>query len=104
MSFTTVLGAVCGVIAVAMSYFIIPFLKSKTTEQQRKEMMSFLNTAVHAAQQIKTLVTGDDRKEYVLNLLKDKKLKISDEEINAMLEAAVYTMNSLSDGLSQASE
>lgn len=49
-----------------------------------------------AAEQMKDaglLPDGQEKKDFVLQFVKDKGITITDEELNALIEAAVYEIN-----------
>ena len=55
-----------------------------------------MTVAVTAAEQMKVaglLPDGQQKKDYVLEFVKDKGITITDEELNALIEAAVYEIN-----------
>ena len=52
MDITPVVNAVIALIAAAVTAFVIPWVKSKTTAAQREEINSWVKIAVTAAEQI----------------------------------------------------
>lgn len=73
---------------------LIPFIKSKTTTEQQKEIIFWVQTAVSAAEQI---FSGDGRgaekKQYVTNWLAEHGIKVDTKALDAMIESAVYELN-----------
>lgn len=83
-------------IGAVVAYFIVPLIKSKTSKEQRENIYAWVKIGVQTAEQIadlQGLKTGRDKKEYVQKFLADLGLKISSEELDAMIEAAVYELN-----------
>lgn len=91
---TPIFQAVVVLIASIITYKLIPYIKSKTTVKQQQEINAWVQIAVAAAEQI---FSGDGRglekKQYVLDWLNAKGLKVDVATIDAMIEAAVYELN-----------
>ena len=87
---TPIINAGILLIATIISVVLIPWIKSKTTANQRQELVAWAEIAVEAAEQ---LYLGSDRgvekKAHVLAFLKDKGLTVDEESINNAIEAAV---------------
>lgn len=90
MDITPIVQSIIGIAAAAVTAFVIPFIKNKTTAQQRASIMTTIRTAVTAAEQISNLITGTQKKSYVNKVLAGKGLNINSAEIDAMIESAVY--------------
>ena len=92
---TPIINAVIALIAAIISIFVIPWLKTKTTEEQRKQVIAWIKIAVSAAEQIYNGPgRGEEKKQYVLDFLSDKGITIDDESVNAAIESAVQQLNS----------
>lgn len=86
-------------IIVGMEYFI-PWVKESTNLAKHQILMEIVNAAVQYAEQtVLGAGSGAKRKEIVTqflkNQLKAKNISISDEQLNALIESAVYTMNTV---------
>ncbi len=93
---TTIVNAVIALIAAIISAFVIPWIKSKTTAQQREDLIAWVKIAVAAAEQIyKGEKRGEEKKQYVLDFLEDNGFSIDDDSVNAAIEAAVKQLNSV---------
>ena len=91
---TPIINAVIALIAAIISIFVIPWLKTKTTEEQRKQLIAWIKIAVSAAEQIYNGPgRGEEKKKYVLDFLSDKGIAIDDESVNAAIESAVQQLN-----------
>ena len=95
---TPVLQAVITLIAVIISAFIIPWIKSKVSVSQWTDLTVYAETFVKCAEMIfKGTSLGKDKKKYVLEKLTElcekKGLKFSLDEIEAAVEEAVKNMN-----------
>ena len=91
---TPILEAVVSLIAVVITVIVIPYIKSKNTVEKQQEISSWVKIAVSAAEQIyKGIGRGEEKKEYVLNWLAEKGIKIDANELDAMIESAVYELS-----------
>ena len=74
--------------------FLIPWIKSKTTDAQRKELLEWVKIGVAAAEQLyKGQGRGEEKKKYVLEFLASMGFTVDEEAINAAIEAAVNQLN-----------
>lgn len=90
---TPVVNAFVALIAALISAFVIPWIKRKTTEHDREEMMKWVEIAVSAAQQLYHQLNGSERKEYVQQFLLSKGYDISSKEVDNAIEAAVLKLH-----------
>ena len=86
---TPIVNAAIALIAAAVSVFLIPWIKSKTTDAQRKELVEWVKIGVAAAEQLyKGQGRGEEKKQYVLDFLKQKGFTVDEESVNAAIEVA----------------
>lgn len=91
---TPVVNAVIALAATVVSVLLIPWIKSKTTAQQRSELVAWAKIGVAAAEQIYVgQGRGDEKKQYVLEFLKSKGFDLNEESVNNAIEAAVKQLN-----------
>ena len=91
---TPIVEAVVAVVCAVVTCVLIPYIKSKTTAEQQKEINAWVKIAVAAAEQIFAgSGRGEEKKEYVVQWLKDRGITVDAEKIDAMIEAAVYELN-----------
>ena len=91
---TPVVNAVIALAATVVSVFLILWIKSKTTAQQRSELVAWAKIGVAAAEQIYVgQGRGDEKKQYVLEFLKSKGFDLNEESVNNAIEAAVKQLN-----------
>lgn len=92
---TTIINALIALIAAVVTVFVVPWIKSKTTSQQREELVAWVKIAVSAAEQIyKGDKRGNEKKQYVLDFLAQNGFIVDEDYINAAIEAAVKQLNS----------
>lgn len=85
---------VLSILSILVSGVLIPILKQKYGQQKINNTLDIVKIAVNAAEQIYSKRgQGDLKKEYVIQYLKDKGIKIKDDELNIMIEACVLELN-----------
>ena len=90
---TTIVEAVVALIGVVITCIVIPYVRSKTTAQQREELNAWIKIAVAAAEQIyQGAGRGEEKKQYVLDWLEDHNVTVDEDRIDALIEAAVYEL------------
>lgn len=90
--------AVLSLVAIIVTVYLVPWLRSKTTKEQREEINAWVKIAVRAAEQLfGGSGRGTEKKQYVidfmLEFLAKRKLTINMDELDKMLEAAVLELN-----------
>ena len=94
--FQVFLGIVTSAIFI-ITYYAIPWLKTQIHESQYKEVVEVVAQAVRCAEQtIRKSGSGALKKEQVLTFLESwlsqRGIKITSEQLNQLIEAAVYAM------------
>ena len=91
---TPIATIIIALIFAVITIIIAPWIKSRTTSEQLQQIMSWVNIAVLAAEQLfKGIGRGEEKKQYVLDFLKSKGYYIDAEKIEAMIEAEVAKLN-----------
>lgn len=94
MDITTIIEAAAALVAAVITAVVIPYIKSRTTAQQQAEINAWVKIAVTAAEQIyRGSGRGEEKKAYVLNWLAEHGITLDEERIDALIEAAVYELN-----------
>ena len=91
---TQLILGVLEVIVSAAIVYLIPmakrYLKSKLNERQYSDLEYFSSILVDAAEQkYEGEKMGKEKKQYVLNLLREKGFAVDESELDAFIEAAV---------------
>lgn len=90
---TPIIEAVAALIGVIITCVLIPYIKSKTTTEQQKEINAWVKIAVSAAEQLFTgSGRGEEKKAYVIAWLKERGITVDEAELDALIEAAVYEL------------
>lgn len=85
---------VVAVLSAVVTYVVVPLLRAKLGDQQLAVVKEWVAIAVHAAEQMFNAEgQGKEKKQYVIDFLTKKGLKISAEELDKLIEAAVFEMN-----------
>ena len=91
---TPILEAIISLVAVIFTVLVIPYIKSKTTIEQQAEIYAWVQIAVSAAEQLfKGIGRGEEKKQYVLDWLAARNIKVNADELDAMIESAVFDLN-----------
>lgn len=91
---TPIIEAVVALIAALITAFVIPYIRSKTTAQQRAEINAWVKIAVSAAEQIYTVSgRGEEKKAYVIKWLREHGVTVDESKLDALIESAVYELN-----------
>ena len=76
---TPIIEAVAALIAALITALLVPYIKSKTTAEQQKEINAWVKIAVSAAEQIYTgSGRGEEKKEYVINWLREHGITVDE--------------------------
>lgn len=97
---TQIILAVIAVIGSVISTFLIPLIKAKLdveksnlSENQAAMLRLVITTAVTAAEQLYKSEEGQQKKAYVLNLLKQQGYDVDSAALDAAIEAIVYELH-----------
>ena len=91
---TPIVEAVAAALCAVVTCVLVPYIKSKTTAEQQKEINAWVKIAVSAAEQIYVgSGRGEEKKAYVLEWLRAHGVTVDDEKLDAMIEAAVYELS-----------
>lgn len=89
---TEIFEAVIALVAALITAFLVPYIKSRTTAQQQATIAGLVEVAVAAAEQLYESGQGEAKKSYVVTWLQAAGVEV-DDTVDAMIEAAVYAIN-----------
>jgi len=93
MDITLIVKIVLMVLAAIYTYILVPFIKAKTTDTELESLKKFVRAGVRAAEMIYNEDgMGAKKKAYVLEYLKELGYSIDVNEIDAIIEGAVYEL------------
>ena len=91
---TPIVEAILALVAVVITSIVIPYIKKRTTTEQQKELVAWVKIAVTAAEQIYVGTgRGPEKKLYVVEWLADRNITVDTNQIDALIESAVYELN-----------
>lgn len=93
-----ILKIVISVVAALVGYYLVPFLKEKIKEAKYQDLVKAVTIAVEAAEQtFKETGMGKVKKEdvikYITEYLNSNKIDISVEQLDKLIESAVFQLN-----------
>lgn len=89
-----ILKLVIMILSAIVVYRIIPFLKAKTSIEQREEAEYWIRVAIRVAEQIyKDKGQGTLKKEYVLEWLNKNGIQITKEQADVLIDLIVKEFN-----------
>lgn len=93
----TVIEVIIGLLGVLITTKLVPWLKSKLSENQLDIVKQLVTAAVHAAEQMYVSGEGQAKLEYAIEVvnkaLSDKNIKIDSEVLRSYIEAEVLKIN-----------
>lgn len=90
---TVIFEGIIALLAALASAFLVPWLKSRTTAEQRTELLKWVDIAVAAAQQLYHQCSGQERLDYALDLLAEQGYNVNDKAVLGAVEAAVLKLH-----------
>ena len=83
----TVLGGI-------ITYYVIPYIKSKTTSEQRKDLVYWMQLAIKVAEDMYNKNgQGELKKKYVIDWLNQQGIKFTDEQLSLLIDMIVKYFN-----------
>ena len=83
---TPILQAIIGLLAALITARLIPYIREKTSNEQRQKIAAAIRVAVFAAEQIFGTGHGAEKMDYALQFLRDMGFDVDSRQV----EAAVY--------------
>ncbi|WP_277260699.1 phage holin, LLH family [Peptoniphilus lacrimalis] len=94
MNAVNIFYVILSIVSVLITGVLIPYLKQKYGRDKVLSVMEAVDLAVKAAEQIYTKTgQGQLKKQYVLMRLNEQGIKISEKELDDMIEASVLELN-----------
>ena len=91
---TPIFQAIIALLAALVTYKLIPWIKSKTTEQQRANLEAAARIAVYAAQQIYGVgkEANLEKLDYAIKRLREAGFDLDTNALREVIENAVFEM------------
>ncbi len=92
--FVRIVLGVISILGAIITYMVVPYLKSKTSKEQRETIMFWVSVAVSAAEQIfNERGMGEEKKKFVVGFLVEQGIKVNLDELDVLIESAVKELN-----------
>ncbi len=90
---TPIVEAIIALVGTVVTCVLVPYIKSRTSSEQQREINAWVKIAVAAAEQIYVgQGRGDEKKKYVLEWLQKHGISVNEAKLDALIEAAVYEL------------
>lgn len=90
---TQIIVAVIGLLSAVISAYLVPYIKAKTTNEQRMNALMWTQIAVQAAEMIYNQSgMGKEKFDYVKRFLVEKGFDYDEKEVKALIESAVLKL------------
>lgn len=89
INLTQIILAIITLIGGLIARYVIPWLKDKLTDHQYDALCVLIRTGVFAAEQIFTSEHWKEKKQYVVDLLKENGYEVDSTAVDALIEATV---------------
>jgi len=93
INLTPIFEAIIALLAAVVTYKLVPWIKSKVTEQQYSNLTAAAKIAVYAAEQIYKFGNGDKKLDYAVEQLRARGFNLDIDILRSAVEQAVYEMN-----------
>ena len=105
MNTNNIFYVILSIVSVLITGVLIPLLKQKYGKEKVTSVLEAVDIAVKAAEQIyKKSGQGQLKKQYVLMRLNEQGIKISEKELDDMIEASVLELNRWKEELNKPGE
>lgn len=98
---TPIINALILIVAALISAYFIPWLKSKKTAEETKDLIAWADIAVAAAQQLYYQLDGETRLNHALAVMREAGFDIDTIEVRNAVEAAVLKLHNALGGESK---
>lgn len=99
INITALLNAIIALLAAVITTFVIPWIKRKVGNEKMTDFLRWVEIGVLAAEQMYQSFEGEEKKNYVVGLLKEKGFRFTDVEVSAAIEGAVKTVHAKLSGV-----
>ena len=86
---TQIILAIITLIGGIITRYLIPWIKNKLTDHQYDALCALVRVGVFAAEQLFSSQEWKEKKEYVVNLLKENGYSVDETAVDALIEATV---------------
>jgi hypothetical protein len=95
---TPIINLLILVFATLVSVYLIPWIKSKKTAEETKDLMAWARIAAKSAQQLYYQFDGAVRLDHALNVMREAGFDVDTIEVRNAIEAAVLEIHNALEG------
>lgn len=104
MDFTEILRLLMQLLVLLLTGLLLPYLRRKVGMENWTQAVRYVAIFVRAAEQLFDTQEGNQKKQYVLDHLKQKGIQLDSQAVDAMIEAAVLEVHRALPGAASKSE
>ena len=86
---TQIILAIITLIGALITRYVIPWIKNKLSDKQYNDLKTLIRVGVFAAEQLFTSDKWKEKKQYVVDLLKENGYDVDVASVDALIEATV---------------
>ena len=86
---TQIILAIITLIGAIITRYVIPWIKSKLSDKQYNDLTKLVRVGVFAAEQVFSSEQWREKKQYVVDLLKENGYTVDTTAVDALIEATV---------------
>ena len=91
--YTKIVEAIIALLVAVITTFVVPYIKTKISDAKLAKILKWVTYAVKAAEQIyKESGMGEIKNKYVKKFLADHGINLDMEQINVLIESAVWEL------------
>lgn len=93
MDYTQIIVSLIGLLSAVLTTVLVPYIKTKYGEAKISKTQTYVDIAVQAAEQLFSTAQAKEKKEYVVNYLTERGIKLDFETIENMIESSVLLLH-----------
>lgn len=90
---TQIMTALIAIIAAIATRYLVPWIKGNTNAHEREDLLEWAKISVMAAEQLYWQSSGPERKQYVVDFLRNQGFDVDDKAVDNAIEAAVLALH-----------
>lgn len=92
LDFTPLFEAIITLLAAIITMYVVPWIKTRYSEDQLNKIKSVVDIAVYAAEKAYGAGNGDKKLEYVETILKAYNIKLDTARLRVLVDASIKKM------------
>ena len=92
---TPIFNLIVAIVAALIAAYVIPWLRARTTQAERDELLAWVDIAVMAAEQLfKGKGRGQEKLDFAIEFLRSRGFSVDVDSLRTLVEATVLQLNS----------